>query len=177
LEKFGPCADTVKNFNAVAELKSKLQLLFHRVNVLLRTIDPTHYQDAEILKKYLSELHEGYALLAQNDCLVYDGMEVLWNVCTQLHTDRQDPIFSWACLCIFGGPFQGGEIYLPNVGLCIPMQPGDMVFLKGRVVRHVIKEWSGQQRISIPIFTHTSIWKMVKELADRLKPDEDVGEK
>jgi len=57
------------------------------------------------------------------------------------------------------------------------MQPGDMIFLEGRVIQHVIQEWSGQQQISIPIFTHTNIWKIVKELADHLKPDEDVGEK
>jgi len=56
------------------------------------------------------------------------------------------------------------------------MQPGDIVFLKGRVVRHLIEDWTGGQRISVPHFTHTSTWKMVAELADRLGADEDETE-
>jgi hypothetical protein len=160
------------------KLKFKLQLLFHRVNVLMKNLDPTHYQDAQELKKCLMEMHPAYAALAQEDTdiLVYDGLEVLWNVWSQLHCDQQDPIFSWAALCIFGGPFTGGMLYMPNVGLRVRMQPGDIIFIKGRVVRHCVEDWTGGQRISIPIFTHTSIWKMVKELADRLQPDEATGD-
>jgi hypothetical protein len=162
---------SVKHFNATCRLKKRLRPLFHRINVLLRTVDPTHYKDCEELKRCLMDLHPGYAALAGSDNLTYDGMAILWNVMSQLHTDKQDPIFGWACICIFGGPFTGGELYLPNIGLRLRMQPGDIVFLKGRVVRHMTLDWSGGQRISIPFFTHTSTWKMVKKLADRLRPD------
>jgi len=157
-------------------LFKRLTLLSHRVNVLTRTLDPDHYQDAEELKRRLREMYPGYDSICMLDNLVYDGREILWNVRSEIHTDRQDPIFGWAILCVFGGNYEGGEIYLPNVGLRMRMQPGDIVFLKGRVVRHLIEDWTGGQRISVPHFTHTSTWKMVAELADRLGADEDETE-
>jgi hypothetical protein len=93
------------------------------------------------------EMHPAHAALAQEDTdiLVYDGLEVLWNVWSQLHCDQQDPIFSCAALCIFGGTFTGGMLYMPNVGLRVHMQPGDIIFIKGRVVRHCVEEWTGGQ--------------------------------
>jgi hypothetical protein len=148
-----------------------MTLLSHRVNVLTRTLDPVHYHDAEELKRRLSEMYPGYEAIALLDNLVYDGREVLWNVRSQLHSDRQDPVFSWAILCIFGD-FKGGYLYMPNLGLRIRMEPGDIVFIKGRVLRHEVEEWSGGQRISVPHFTHTSVWKMVKEIEDQLDTDE-----
>ena len=149
-----------------------LTLLSHRVNVLTRTLDPDHYYDAVELKEQLCQMYPGYKAISMLDNLVYDGREILWNVRSEMHTDQQDPVFGWAILCIFGGDYEGGEIYLPNVGLRMRMQPGDIVFVKGRVIRHLIEDWTGGQRISVPHFTHTSTWKMVAELADRLGADE-----
>jgi hypothetical protein len=56
------------------------------------------------------------------------------------------------------------------------MQPGDIIFLRGRVLRHATMDWEGGQRVSIPVFTHTSTWRLVKELNDRLQADESDGE-
>ena len=117
-------------------------------------------------------MHPSHEAISMLDNLVYDGCEILWNVSSEIHTDQQDPLFGWATLCVFGGNYQGGEIYFPNVGLHICMQPGDIVFLKGHVIFHLIKEWTGGQHISVPHFTHTSTWKMVAELADQLGADE-----
>ena len=177
LENFGPCASyvkgTVQAFNAKALLKAQLRPVFHRLNVLLRTLDPVHYGDAVELKRCLMEMHPGFATLAGNDNMVYEGMEILWNVMSKLHNDKQDPIFGWAIITILGGPFEGGELYLPNLGLKVRMQPGDVIFVKGRVLRHVTMDWEGGQRVSIPIFTHSSTWKLVTELNDRLQPNEE----
>lgn len=156
-------------------LVSDIPLLGHRVNVLTKTLDPNHYYDAEELKARLSKMYPGYAAIAHLDNLVYDGREILWNVRSELHTDQQDPLFGWAILCLFGD-FKGGHLYLPNIGLRIRAEPGDIVFLKGRVVHHLIEDWTGSQQISVPHFTHTSVWKMVKQIGDRLKADEGSGE-
>ena len=175
-QEFGPCADYLHstcNFNETCQFAANMSLLSHRVNVLMRTLDPTHYHDAEELKKRLSKMYPGYGAIAHLDKLVYDGREVLWNVLSDLHTDRQDPVFGWAILCTFGD-FKGGHIYLPNLGLRMRMQPGDIVFIKGRVLRHKVEEWTGGQRICVPHFTHTSVWKMVKELGDRLGANVDT---
>jgi len=72
-------------------LFKRLTLLSHRVNVLTRTLDPDHYQDAEELKRRLREMYPGYDSICMLDNLVYDGREILWNVRSEIHTDRQDP--------------------------------------------------------------------------------------
>jgi hypothetical protein len=159
----------------MSRFAKNMTLLAHRVNVLLRTLDPAHYQDAEELKRRLQKMYPGYEAISLLDDLVYDGREVLWNVRSGEHTDRQDPPFGWAILCAFGD-YKGGYVYLRNLGLRIRLEPGDIVFIRGRVLRHKIEEWSGGQRISIPHFTHTSIWKMVKELEGRYGSVDDAAD-
>jgi len=180
MENFAPCTDYVKcnamEFNARMKLKAQLRPVFHCVNMLLRTVDLMHYRDAKELKRCLMEVHPGYATFAGNNNMTYDGMEILWNVLSQLHNDKQDPIFGWALIPILSGPFTGGELYLPNLGLHVRMQPGDIIFLRDRVLCHVTLDWEGGQHVSIPIFTHTSTWRLMKQLNDRLKPDESDGE-
>src|SRR5882762_6030811 len=56
------------------------------------------------------------------------------------------------------GEHQGGYVFLPHLGLRVRLQPGDVVPLRGRVVPHQIEEWVGQ-RITIPHFTHSSLWR------------------
>ncbi|KAG2139780.1 hypothetical protein DEU56DRAFT_755528 [Suillus clintonianus] len=92
INKFGSGVDTVKNFNVVMKLKLKLKLLIHRVNVLMKTLDPTHYQDAQNLKKHYIDMHPSYASL-------------------------EDPIFFWAALCIFSGTFTRGKLSMLNLEL------------------------------------------------------------
>lgn len=160
---------------------SRLSLLSLRVNVLAKTLDPKHHYDSEKLKEMLMSRYPGYRAISFMDDLVYDGREILWNVRSGLHTDPQDPTFSYATLTIFGKDFIGGHLYLPNLGLRIRMQPGDIVMFRGRVLRHVIEDWTGGQRISIPHFTHTSTWRMARgflqldgvDLDEKLSDEED----
>ena len=81
LENFGPCASyvkgTVQAFNAKAKLKAQFRPVFHCLNVLLRTLDAVHYRDVLELKHCLIEIHPGFATLAGNNNMVYEGMEIL----------------------------------------------------------------------------------------------------
>jgi hypothetical protein len=42
-----------------------------------------------------------------------------------------------------------------------------MIAIRGRVVKHEILPFSGTHRISLPHFTHTSIWQAV-EMEDKV---------
>ena len=49
-------------------------------------------------------------------------------------------------------------MFFPNLGLRVRMGPGDAVAIRGRVVPHGSEDWEGQ-RISIPHFTYSRLWK------------------
>jgi hypothetical protein len=134
-----------------------LEILSHRINAVLEHADPAHYAEALTLRDLVSKSRSSYAALAEWDVLVYEGREILYNRMSGLHTDSQDPHLGWAILAAFGF-HKGGHVYLPNLGLRVRLEPGDVVALRGRVVPHQIEEWVGQ-RISIPHFTHSSMWK------------------
>ena len=92
------------------------------------------------------------------DILLFEGREFLFNRRSGLHTDRLDPQLGWAVLFALGN-FKGGYVHLPHLGLRVRLEPGDMVLVRGRVVKHEIEDWEGGQRIGVPHFTHTSLWR------------------
>ena len=100
------------------------------------------------------------------DPLLLEGREILFNRKSGLHNDQSDPHLAWAILLALGN-FKGGYIRVPALGLRARLEPGDAIFIRGRVLKHEIEAWSGGQRISIPHFTHTSVWRaagMVNEV-------------
>lgn len=132
-------------------------IVSHRANAVLQHIDPSHYEKAVEVHDLARAEASSYDALSSIDPLVYEGREILYNRQSGLHTDSQDPPLAWALLFAFG-EHQGGYVFLPHLGLRVRLQPGDVVPLRGRVVPHQIEEWVGQ-RITIPHFTHSSLWR------------------
>lgn len=96
--------------------------------------------------------------LKEIDISLLEGREIIFNREIAEHTDSADPQLGWAVLFALGN-FQGGDLLVDSLGLRIRLQPGDLIFLRGRVLKHRIDKFTGGQRISIPHFTHTSLWK------------------
>lgn len=137
-----------------------LEIVSHRINVALEHADPDHYIEAWALKDLVYKARSSYATLAGWNVLIYKGREILYNQMSSRHTNSQDPHLGWAVLTTFGF-HKGGHLYLPHLGLPVRLEPGDVVVLRGCVVPHEIEEWVGQ-RISIPHFTHSSMWRAFK---------------
>lgn len=134
------------------------RLLSHRINIIIKFADPEHYKELLELKRRIEAMIPSYKTLCAIDPLLYEGREILFNRLSGLHTDSQDPPLAWAILTAFG-KFKGGYVFLPHLGLRIRLEPGDIVLIRGRVIPHLIEEWTGGQRISIPHFTHSSLWR------------------
>jgi hypothetical protein len=143
--------------DATCELARVLQILSHRMNACLEYVDPEHYAEAMALRNLIRKCRASYDTLAHSDVLVYEGREILYNRQSGLHTDSQDPELSWALLSALG-EHKGGHLFLPHLGLRVRLEPGDVIMLRGRVIPHEIEEWVGQ-RITIPHFTHSSMWR------------------
>jgi hypothetical protein len=143
--------------NQTCEIVRFMEILAHRINACLEFADPEHYAEALALRDLIRKVAPSYDVLAQTDVLVYEGREILFNRMSGLHTDIQDPHLGWAILAALGS-HKGGHLYLPHLGLRVRLEPGDIILLRGRVVPHQVEEWTGQ-RISVPHFTHSSMWR------------------
>lgn len=159
-----PCAEFIKNghyFSQYSSLSHGLQLVSHRVNAALEAVDRKHFQSAESLRTKLEAAFPFVDALNTNDPLVYEGRELLFNIKKDVHVDSQDPPLSWV-VDLALGEHKGGHLVLPQVGLRIRLEPGDVIMLRGRLIRHGVEDWTGGQRISIPHFTHSSTWRMME---------------
>jgi hypothetical protein len=101
-----------------------------------------------------------YAAIASQDPLVYEGREILVNRQSLLHTDDQDPPWGYAILAA-AGYHKGGFVRFPHLGLRVRFEPGDIIAVRGRVLPHEVEGWTGQ-RITIPHFTHSSMWRAMQ---------------
>ncbi|KZP27388.1 hypothetical protein FIBSPDRAFT_730851, partial [Athelia psychrophila] len=90
----------------------------------------------------------------------YEAREILFNIQKEVHVDKQDPPLSWV-VDLALGEHKGGHLVLPQLGLRIRLEPGDMIMLRGRMIRHGVEDWTGGQRICMPHFTHSSTWRMM----------------
>lgn len=149
---------TGKAMNATSTITRRLAVVSARVNAVLRYGDPAHYVEARRLRETMQKLIPSYNNLSAEDILVYEGREILYNRCSGLHTDSRDPQKGYAILTAFGN-FKGGYVRIPHLGLRIRLEPGDAIALRGWVMPHQIEQWDEGQRISIPHFTHSSVWK------------------
>ena len=146
--------------NATCAFAKDLQPLSYRVNSILKHADSKHFEQALLVREAAKRAVPSYAAISAVDPLVYEGREVLVNRMSYLHTDRQDPPWAFAVMAA-AGYHKGGYCKLPHLGIRIRFEPGDIILLRGHVVPHEIEDWIGQ-RITIPHFTHLSMWRAMK---------------
>lgn len=144
-----------KTTTAAAEMKS-LSLL---VNTVLEKIDKNQYDALQTLHSKICSRYPFVEALHSIDPLLMEGRAIMFNRRTPLHTDRLDPLHSWATMVTFGKFTKGGECYIPRLKLRIRYLPGDAIIIRGRILPHEVEEWGPGQRISIAHFTHTALWE------------------
>ena len=140
-------------------LYQKLDLLSRKVNEAIRSADPIFFDALTQLSKVSKEKHSSLAVWDSVNPLLLEGRELLFNRLSGSHFDSQDPIKAYAGLYAAGNFNKGGHLFFRQLNVRVRLLPGDFVLLRGRVLAHEIEEWEGSQRISIPHFTHTSLWR------------------
>ncbi len=163
-----PSPETFKTGGAFArtsKLYQDLELLSKRINETIERVDPVFFQALTDLHKRAIAKHPSLAAWTSVDPLLLEGRELLFNRISGRHRDSQDPKLAYAGLFAAGNFTSGGQIFFPQLNLQVRLLPGDFVLIRGRVLEHEIEGWKGGQRISIPHFTHTSLWRDC-ELAD-----------
>ena len=146
-------------FARTAELYHQFNLLSKKINETIELVDPVFFDALTQLHRRATAKHASLAAWTSVDSLLLEGQELLLNRISGLHHDHQDPKLAYAGLYAAGNFKSGGCVFFPQLNLCVRLLPGDFVLLRGRVLEHQIEAWEGGQRISIPHFTHTSLWR------------------
>jgi len=156
-----PSADSLKGgvFAKTAELYREFDLLSKKINEAIQLVDPVFFDALTQLHQHAIVKHASLAAWTSVDSLLLEGRELLFNRISGRHRDHQDPRLAYAGLYAAGNFKSGGYVSFPQLNLRVRLLPGDFVLLRGRVLEHEIEAWEGGQRISIPHFTHTSLWR------------------
>lgn len=89
------------------------------------------------------------------------SVAALFNKETPEHNDGHSPLRGWDALSA-AGDFEGGNIYFPELNVEIPYLPGDVIFLRGKILRHGIRPWVGKKRFSMAWFIHEDVFPYYK---------------
>lgn len=157
-----PSGDTIRTGTTLAatlQLYKELSSLSRRVNEAVKVADPAFYEHLAQLRKTMDANEPVAKAFNSIDPLLFEGREIIFNRLSDFHRDSQDPQLSYVGLYA-GGNFKGGLLELPDLKLKVRLEPGDFVLFRGRALLHRVGEWDGGQRISVPHFTHTSIWRL-----------------
>jgi hypothetical protein len=160
-----PSPETFKMGGGTSKLYQDLELLSKRINETIEWVDLVFFQALTDLHERATAKHPSLAAWTSVDPLLFEARELLFNRISGRHRDSQDPKLAYAGLFAAGNFTSGGQIFFPQLNLQVRLLPGDFVLIQGRVLEHQIEGWKGGQRISIPHFTHTSLWRDC-ELAD-----------
>lgn len=127
---------------------------------LLSIIDPIQLKG---LEEVVSFRRKNYvvqqALEAVDPYMLYEGREIVFNRWSALHQDRQDPHYAWACIIYFGS-FQEAVLEFPELRLKVRVRRGDIVWFRGRDLRHQALEWGEGERHFLIHFTHSAMWDL-----------------
>lgn len=148
---------TGERLDATSSSLRDLALLSYRCNAVLKVIDPDFHSALLLVREFLRQKSPMKEAFNAIDPLLFEGREVLYNRKSALHVDSLDPQKGWGFF-FAAGDFKGGYVNFPTMKLRVRLEPGDGILHRGRVIPHEIEDWEGN-RISVPHFTHTSIWR------------------
>ncbi|KAF9045673.1 hypothetical protein BDZ89DRAFT_1155378 [Hymenopellis radicata] len=152
---------TGTQFNNATALVHHLYYLSIRVNKLLECIDSKQFAALQELVKRAEAAHPHTKALGTIDPLLMEGRAIQFNRTTPNHADTFDPPKGWAVIVVLGR-VRSGTLFFPRLNLRVRYCSGVGVALRGRLLKHEVEVWEGEQRISIAHFTHAGLWNFYK---------------
>jgi len=151
-----------KTAAAIAFRKSQVvQNLATCVSLLFASIDPYTW----------SKYREVYRLAASHipllkdldpeDCHCFVGHYLVINMFTTPHYDITDPPKGWVAMPVVN--YTNGNLVIPELGIIILYQSGDIVFIRPWMLLHFINEYSGPERFVIVFSTTYSIFEWLEK--------------
>jgi hypothetical protein len=122
----------------------------HMVNAIMERIDPAYVRSHRELKKIVVEGDKG-RFLNQNPS-AWPGIAIHFNqLQSHYHFDNKS-LYSGFDVINPWGPFEQCILVFPDLGISLPIEPGDIVLLRGAALRHGAKKWEGKGRMVLVPF-------------------------
>lgn len=164
----GPAADFLgrsrkRTTAAMAFRKSKaMEDLATWISILFATIDPPtwrRYREVyRLTASHIPVLRECDP--HQNHCFV--SHYLLINILTTPHYNVTDPPKGWVAMVVVGN-YTRRNLFIPHLGIAIPYQTGDIVFIRSWMLLHFINEYSGPERYVVVFSTTYSIFEWLQK--------------
>jgi hypothetical protein len=152
-----------KKTTAAAEFRKSRAMIdvADTISIMFAAVDPytwRRYRDVYV------RMASKFRLVEECDpnriqCFV--GHYTLINMLTTPHWDTKDPPRGWVAMLVVGD-FSEGELCIPELGVGIPYQSGDVVFLRSWMLMHFIKRYHGPERYVVLYATTYSIFEWLQ---------------
>lgn len=116
-----------------------------QISRLISMVDTEGFHQ-EALARYQGLGKEKLEYLYQGPEAIHLGLDFLVNVASSPHRDDHDVPTAWTTTNTWGS-YAGGHLVLPELGIRVEQQPGDVVIMHARVLIHQILEPYGGNRI------------------------------
>src|SRR5271156_551758 len=116
-----PCKDIISSgttLSKTCDLFKSLELVSHRINAIIKLVDPVFHDNLKKLREVMEEKHAIAKCMNSVDSLLLEGREILFNRLSGPHFDSQDPKLAYAVL-LAAGKFKGGHVSIPLLKLRI----------------------------------------------------------
>ena len=151
----------MKGGNAVQSFIAATKCQQLKLNTIIEVVSPpTKTVLGQVLNKLKLDptigphLHHWEAL--------YPTFAFLCNKTSSAHKDSTSPLGGYDVL-LAAGDFTGGNFYLKDLGIEVPYLPGDIIFVRGRVLNHGTRQWFGVGRSSLVYFVQEGVIRWVGE--------------
>ena len=137
-------------------------MLSRRVNGVLSFLDEGAAKQYKALQEAAMKKLDYLRALNTIDPCLWMGRVFLFNRETPCHRDTRNPPGEWSPLHAGGDFTEGGSLFVEELKLRLRYLPGDLIYIRGREVSHLVEPWSGGQRVSVVYFTHKTLWEYFK---------------
>jgi hypothetical protein len=124
-----------------------IQELSEHISLIFAALDPAAWQ--RYRQTYLG-LSEVYPLRSMDHSSVqcFVGYYLLFNMLTTYHYDNKDPPDGWVVMVVLG-TFKGANLCFPEIGVALPYQARDVVFVRSWALKHFIRLFEGNRYVIV----------------------------
>ena len=130
--------------------------LFQTLGRVFQELQPLWYEKYRYNYDKIIKKDSRFAPLATSGRGCWNALALLCNFRVDPHKDSGDVKDGWVAMTCLG-KFSGGELCLPQCGVRIPYEVGDVVLFRASVLEHWIMPWEGK-RYSMVFFTKAAGW-------------------
>ena len=120
------------------------------INAIMERIDLAYVKSHRELKKSVVAGDKG-RLLNQNPS-AWPRIAILFHQLQSHYRFDNTPLYSGFDVVNPWGPFERCTLDFPDIGISLPIEPGDIVLLHGAALRHGAKNWEGKGRMALVPF-------------------------